>query len=269
MSDALDRVEARLANAYEHLERFDLERLTFNNSRPYSARTDVNPDGVTYDWYVDAVTRQPPLPLSIRAGDVLHNARATLDNLAFELWEAHSSLPDPTVPEFLIFKSQTKYAKVGAKRVVGADPQAQAIIRGLQPYNPTPKAFLEYPTSSITTYSPDRHPLWVLYCLSNPDKHRRPNLTVAKIVGHNLIGTSPHGTFTESPSTGPLEVGTHLGQFVYHAPPGESGVKMQPEWLPNIAFKDPPAAVWPAHYYMLSILDFIKVEVLLPLKSYL
>jgi hypothetical protein len=272
MSDSLNRVHERLAWAGEHLDRFDMDRHAFLQGDPYSIRREVKPNGITHDFFVDSAA-PVPLALSLIAGDFLHNARAALDNLAYALCEAHTTGFDPEAPAFPIFDDPATYRKSGAKYIINADAQAQAITKGLQPYNPTPKAFPEYPTVAVPSYSPDRHPLRVLYVLSNADKHRLPNLAIAKVAGHffNIPDMQPRvgGHITVSPSTHPLEMGTHMGQFVHDIDPRQSGVQVQPEWIVGVAFRDDPARVWGAHTYMRGILDYIRDDVLPPLVPFL
>src|SRR5581483_11758011 len=106
--------------------------------------------------------------------DILHNIRSALDHLAYDLAAAHTgslTAEMDTGSEFPIFLDEPKSCDPWKRRIGGIAPEAQSIIRELQPYRP--RAF-------------PVHGLEALYHLSNIDKHRRPTLA-AHMIGEYSV----------------------------------------------------------------------------------
>ena len=125
---------------------------------------------ITY-W---VVSKMPPVRLGILAGEIIHLIRSSLDHMIYQLsLERASSLGDLETTEFPIFKEEVPFnAKItkgkdkgrpahrsGLHKIRFVQPLAQAAIKNLQPYNAGQQA--------------QSHPLWILYELSNINKHRR------------------------------------------------------------------------------------------------
>lgn len=113
----------------------------------------------------------PADPFALLVGDILHNLRGCLDHLVYTLALKHTNpLPDDIAKgsEFPIFGDKNARGNLGAglqmfrsnglNKIRGIHPDAQAIIKNLQPYH-RGKDFAS-------------DPLWVLHELSNIDKHR-------------------------------------------------------------------------------------------------
>jgi hypothetical protein len=112
------------------------------------------------DYYSAYVEMDPcPVIISLLVGDILHNARSTLDHLAYALAARHSGIPLPNditqQSEFPIFNMPPK-GNALTKRIRGICPEAQTIIEELQPYQRQQGATI----------------LSILHELSNIDKHR-------------------------------------------------------------------------------------------------
>lgn len=113
----------------------------------------------------------PPQVISLAIGDAVHNMRAALDYLAFEIVSRNPHRPDGT-PDlktmFPICDTESGYRnqidRVG--RLRGMPDHAQLIVQRLQPYH------LRLANKDHTL-----HPLWFLNRLENVDKHRRLALT--------------------------------------------------------------------------------------------
>jgi hypothetical protein len=157
--------ERRLERALYHLERFEAEREAWREESPH--RTWSEPDVESgKKWLYAEVLKPPPVNLSLVAGDCIHNLRAALDNLAFELALAHTKGPlsakvegDSAFPILSTDIAQDPDSLKKFNRMTGGiDPLAKAGIEGLQPYK-----------------RKDRfrsHPLWQLNKLSVEEKHR-------------------------------------------------------------------------------------------------
>jgi hypothetical protein len=119
--------------------------------------------------HVITATVQEPIPddWGPLIGDVLHNLRSALDHLAHALAVENVGTPLPkeigASVEFPIFDGEVNFHRHGRPKIVGLSSEAQTAIEALQPYR-------RYPDPHID-------PLWLLYQLSNIDKHRRPTVT--------------------------------------------------------------------------------------------
>ncbi len=158
--------ERRLDRALYHLDSLKAEVRAWADERPYRTWTDfdVNP---LYKLVWVEVLDPPPIELSLIIGDCIHNLRAALDNLVYELALAHHGGRVPSNIErksaFPIFTDSAEFVRKRKNMIGGIAPAAQAIIEGLQPYNRGDQRFW-------------RSPLWQINQLSNEDKHRLPHV---------------------------------------------------------------------------------------------
>lgn len=157
---ATNGVYQKLIRAEEHLRAFDDEVRTYLDIKPYQI---VVEDRGQKHVLILHITQDPPIRLSILLGDCLHNLRSSLDYIAFELVRLNGKETTNRTC-FPIFDDPTKYAKSSGKHIDGMSVQVQALIEGLQPYHGGDVA---------------NHPLFILYTLSNIDKHRYMHLTAA------------------------------------------------------------------------------------------
>jgi len=158
-----------------------------------------------------------PRPLfvgfSIVAGEVIHQARSSLDNLVTGLRIINGTTSESRVSGFPIFSDRDKYEKNGRRMINGLHRTAIAVIDGLQPIKP------DFATD----------PLYVLNELWNRDKHRLLNFASIRLNAFKQTYSYPSGRFSESPilsATTAMEAGAELGRF---RPPGAlaSNVKAQ------------------------------------------
>lgn len=166
--------ERRLDRALYHLESLKTELRAWSEERPYRMWTDFDVNvGYKLAWV--EVVNPPPAKLSLIIGDCIHNLRAALDNLAFELALA-CNLGEPLPNEvaeksaFPIFNVHKKFVKKRKSLIGSVAPGAQTIIKDLQPYNRGDRFW--------------RDPLWHLYELSNMDKHRLPHVVLFAQTAH-------------------------------------------------------------------------------------
>lgn len=168
--------QLRLDRAAHHLQHFEDEALRWLGSNPYSISRELDAEHDKYLLKVH-ILKPPPGQLGVIIGDVLHNLRSALDNLAYELAIAHTGDPLPNdiaeYSEFPIFKKPMT-DKQREQKIGGTHPDAQTLINMLQPYQQGDKF--------------NRHPLWALRQLSNIDKHRLPHLTLIRPSGISVSG---------------------------------------------------------------------------------
>jgi hypothetical protein len=139
-----------------------------------------------------------PGKLAAITGDVLHNLRSALDNLAYELALAYTG--DPLPPRIAADSMFPLFAEEGTdtgkrlKRILkGVHPEARAIIQGMQPYNPG--------------HGGRRNIRWVLNDLNAKDKHRLPHLGVPAASAVSFYVAGPEGSLKATQKWPSLEVG--------------------------------------------------------------
>jgi hypothetical protein len=162
--------ERRLDRALYHLKSFEAETAAWREENPHRTWTELDDEvGKKFLWA--EIVKSPPDKLGLIAGDCIHNLRAALDNLTFELAvsyrkgrlssgiERNSGFPILSND----IANDPKSLEEFNRRTGGIDPLAKAEIEALQPY----KRGDRFRTD----------PLWQLNKLSNEDKHRLPHST--------------------------------------------------------------------------------------------
>ena len=160
-------IAAKLNRGVEHLKGLRGEINTFLNSDANGVINDF--DSEPGCLLVKAFVRDDPPPrCSVLIGEFLYQFRSALDHLACELTSLNNQPVDSDV-EFPIFDDPDKFRRNGnltkaiKKRIGGIEPAKQAIIEGEQPFK--------------GLYGPPHDdPLWLLYELSNFDRHQALHL---------------------------------------------------------------------------------------------
>ena len=141
-----------------------------------------NPDAASVEYYPEADVHvfrlnpdTPPLRFGVVACNIVHQLRATLDNLVWQLVIANQQTPRGGIGgnQFPIHTSLDKdrtFAQRTASHLRGVHPDHAALIEWMQPYQ-TPDWPAFSPQLSI-------HPLRRLADFSNVDKHQ-----ILKVVG--------------------------------------------------------------------------------------
>jgi hypothetical protein len=155
----------KLDRAHVQLAAVGAEIALYIKGNPYRTTLDEHHHDARV---IFQVIRPPPPGISILIGEVVHNARCALDHLVYALALANNRVPDPK-SGFPIFETEKGFNGRGIDIIRPLDPRAIEIIRELQPYHMGQDA--------------QRHPLWVLYHLSNIDKHRHLGAVIGSIRG--------------------------------------------------------------------------------------
>jgi hypothetical protein len=192
-------VRAKLTRAREHRDALEAAIGEFLDSEPYRPRPGADTETEESVIRVQIVREPPVVEWGIAIGDVLHDLRSCLDHLAWHL--GGNPPPNDDTSEFPIFLDRGKYRRRGIERIVGAPPEAQAVIEDLQPFQRGEEAHL------------DR--LWSLYELSNFDKHRLLHLSVAVLSGADYFVSAPAGSRSEFDTVrfGPCEDGKVIARW--------------------------------------------------------
>jgi hypothetical protein len=181
----LDSAREKLIRAAIHIKAVEGAIAEYSATEPHETIGDANSETIA------RITKQPPISISILAGDALYQIRSALDHLAFELVQRNPAVStiDSDWREHCEFPLRSRISKNHAPPL----PQSQfsrclpgipatmfAFIEGLQPYNHNATAF---------------H-LRVLAELSNIDKHRYLNLVRARLSHKQTFRTASSSLYS-------------------------------------------------------------------------
>jgi hypothetical protein len=184
---SLDGFDAKVARAETHLDAIKRALKDIAHADPDLIPGEFVRQGHTYIFRAQRDSLDPTA-LSPLIGDCVHNLRAALDYLVWELVpESARTGKGATAIEFPIFTDPTRYAAEAPKKIGSLPPKAQAVIETLQPFaGPNRKPW--YPDWQ----DPALEPLAFLYELDKWDKHRSLNLTEdvlsVALVGFEQLG---------------------------------------------------------------------------------
>jgi hypothetical protein len=170
----------KVKRASKHLNELERKTRAFLDRHPEQFTTHLDPQDLNYVFYDIAPGRPPPVTLGPVFGDVVHNLRATLDHIAWNLALRNLSGTGCQPFERTAFPLIRNFTEGSIHHFweLAADilPDAIPEITELQPAH---------------SGNPDNHPLAVLDKLWNADKHR----VNVKIPSRQIIPifTSPGG----------------------------------------------------------------------------
>jgi hypothetical protein len=223
-----------------------------------------------------ASAQQPSTyPISLIIGDALHNMRSGLDTLAYTLTSAFTKpLPEEIASssEFPIFGDEDRKGNTGVgstrfqwglSKIQGLDPNAQAVIEGLQPYQ------------RGNEFRSD--PLWILHELDRFSKHRLLHATVASFHGTKWVIPAFRNIRAIGPGLietygGTIETETPISQiFGIHpiGPAADMHVEINPALDVAFSASAPAAAADPVLTTLGNIYAHIRDEVLSRLTPFL
>jgi hypothetical protein len=187
--------------------------------------------------------------------DGIRGLRCSLDHLVHSLADAYSQSLTPEQEqgaEFPIFGDRAPSTKELEQRIGAVHPDAQTIIKGLQPHG----------LSNGYTESE----LWVLHELDNRLKRRTPPLVVTTSSDAGFI--NPKGVTWTEITAGPLEGDTVVARFC--VVPGPDGiVRVNPDFAVDVTLGEGFPSVWDAVTTATRISDFIRAKVFDPLEPFL
>ena len=212
-------------------------------SHTYDIIQEVNDDRTEY-IYRAKIAGGIPRRLSIILGDSLHNMRASLDHLVFQLASRPSGKSARRVA-FPIFDDPTEYASAVDKMLPKVHPKARTIIEQLQPYRARDAAF---------SFGPQM--LSVLYHLSNFDKHRDIHFIWAVSKAARVqVEEQP----IEQELSAPLFVdGAELARFKFARPDVKMNISFDYALIVDVADLNTVVSI----IYFRAIHDFIRDHIL-------
>lgn len=251
--------QGRLDWASQHLQSLEAEERTWREEKPCQVWTEFDIQSGKNVVYAEVV-KPPPTKFALVAGDILHNLRTTLDNLAYELALAHQggqlSRSMARDSGFPIFRQQSDFASNGKRMIRGIHPDAKAIIERLQPYN----------------RGNEKSILLVLSKLSNADKHQLPPVAALTMTDTiTCFTTDPRGIQGFEPVWGTVEGRTVIARYSRTMETYTEVDRQRPPTF-KIAFGQwAPYVIqgWTVVGIMTQIRDFIALDVVPPLMRYL
>lgn len=173
MSHPLTSAFLKVERARKHLTELDREIRRFVEVNPYRLAIETDPETdqpVVRFRAVEGRPLRPPLRLGLMSGDVIHNLRAALDHVVYQLALTGGGSGERS--QFPIVEDPDDYGANERRFLVGVVDGQRAIIKGLQPYHVRAAHLAGTPPVS------ERDPLALnvylmnLGRLDNIDKHR-------------------------------------------------------------------------------------------------
>jgi hypothetical protein len=159
----MESADAKMIRAHENIEGIAREINEWCASIGVKMYLKTAPD-IPSPWLVVHATDYiPPIRLSILIGECVHNMRSAIDNLVCGLALTLKPTCKCRDLAFPLFKDQAEWDEKADKPLKGIPPTPREAIRRLQPW--------------ADTVTPN--PLTILNKLSNIDKHRACNFTLA------------------------------------------------------------------------------------------
>ncbi len=259
--------ERKLERANQHLKALKLEVHRWLSSDPYSIIDTTDPETGENVFRIRSVGAAPEA-ISLAAGDAFHNLRSVLDHLTYALAVSYHqttvgsplAFGDIRDTQFPIFRFPKGFEERAPARIKRLHPHAQAIIKGLQPYQAA---------------TPVEHSLWFLKELDDVDKHRTLNLALAAHQGTSWgnPGVS-RDTVIESMHVvrvlGPHEREAEIARYKAHKLGDKTArVKVNLRPVVEVAFAYPPVEGREVLATFEGIRDYILNEVIPPLRPFL
>ena len=217
---ASDDMMAKHEWAHQQLRVLQEHVAAFLRDRPYRITEELSDDG--REHYFRAVDVQPvPMDIRLRVGDIVHNARATLDHLAYRL------AVSPTKKTG--FPILTRPRSDGSPPTLAGGvscPGVLNVLDAVQPYRRFPD-------------DPPRSLLAILNRLDITDKHKLINVAVVAFDGaRHGIEEVGRDEATLAYDWGPLEDGKVLATVRFNQP----NTTLHPDLdvTPVVAIRDEP-----------------------------
>jgi hypothetical protein len=256
-STGLPGFQLKMDRARAHLKTLDFAVKEWLEVHSDLVQEEADPETGDDLVFVDAPAVPPADAISLIAADCVHNLRASLDQLVFALSWSYTAGPLTEKVakdcEFPIYGPREPTSSELRKRIGAIDPDAQGIIKDLQPHH----AGDAFPAEK----------LWILDQLWNLDKHRALPLT---IFGQQAVQISPQAITSSATFRvqGPIHRKTEIIRFAGSRP--ESYPDPKGAVVLDIAFgQGSPAYGHPVTAFLTELADYLRDEVIGKLTPFL
>jgi hypothetical protein len=155
ISERLRHVRVKLERAEQHLDALEKLVGAFIEDQPFRISQSLDPE--TGDTVATVIVRREPPPIfGAIVGDYVHNLRAALDYVAWQLVDCNTGAPGAHT-YYPICNTQREFDYKSVRMLRGASPLAIAAVSVLQPFRSS---------------DPHSHPLALVHRLDVEDKHR-------------------------------------------------------------------------------------------------
>lgn len=251
----------KLDHARKHAEKLKEAIRVTPNPAPYQFVREF--DAQSGEYAVRMILGPLPIEWSLILGDALHNMRSALDSLVYRLSVAHLGVPTdrevrrigfPIVDSDDEFDDRIRHNQGPYK----CDPRVVALIKGMQPYQPSEWGY--------------GNPLQLLRDLNNIDKHR--HLVLARIhISDGQFQLSRNGENLGEPvamQEGVFDSGEVIARYTLPAGVPDSEVHLGYGFGSDYTFSHP----WPVKYPGVQaltdvLLAYLPHEIFRPLEPFL
>lgn len=170
----LKTIQLKLSRAEKQINDLSLSVSQWIDSNPMLLKTVYLENKLGYNLIIDKLPNKHDLnEFGILTGEIIHNLRTSLDNLAFSLAKLYNNPPkNERSLSFPIYTNETKFIKDwGKKNKKQFSSLVFELIKKIQPFNRN---------NDAVEGNPDIDPLIILHEISNQDKHRTPHVTFIK-----------------------------------------------------------------------------------------
>jgi hypothetical protein len=222
MPPRLDGSRAKRDRAETHLKSLETCLGEFMAANPYTITVEPYPEEGRYLLKLRNPKPFPAQDVALLIGDCVHNLRAALDYIVWEL--AGAELTDRT-SMFPIFDDKDKFRTHGAWRIKGVPDEPRALIKRMQPYH--------------AGHGARDLALWAIEHLDAADKHKLLTVTLPITDSLNVIFTADppvvlHASLSIPQPLAALKDDTVIAVATLLPPTPHAQVKT--EFAPEIAF---------------------------------
>jgi hypothetical protein len=250
MPASLEGVLAKIGRAKSHLEHLRREAEPIEDACRRAVITEYDDE---LSQHVSRLTRVPEVPtlLTLILGDAVHNLRAALDHLAWQLVIAAGGQPT-TGTVFPVKTAAPKPTGPGTPSLPDLSPSINVSVRQVldkvQPYKRT---------------NPSIHQLAILHALDVADKHRRLLIAAVGVKSAGWVGEGDPAFFFG----GPYADGDVVCRF--QGVEASSRNQFEPALVFKVGIEEPDARGWARMYGAAEFVERFPLayieEVVLPL----
>lgn len=250
--DALEGVRLKLDRAEHTIEEIYEAIVEYLAEENYSIIGEFNSE--TSEYVLRGKVTKSTAEVGVTAGDVVHNLRSALDHLAWQLALLTTSTPY-NFTQFPIALTEGEFRRDrGQKMIRDLSPKHRARIETFQPYHGTNTAWTPFALRDLRV-------------LSNTDKHRLINATVAKsvakhqvMVGERLVIVRDATAYRDVSwfQGGPID-GAEIARMTLEGVGPDPEVKMEGLLGVTVSFDDPALTI--RHSHVVPLLNAILKSV--------